>query len=110
KSPLAAKVEGEVEFANGLILRVVEYLDFRNARIPDYSYTVFHGAEKIRWYDPQPHPENPDLTSTFPHHRHEPPSIKDNRRPAPGISFTAPNLATLIADCVELGRAQETRE
>ena len=54
-------------------------------------------------YDPQPHPENPDLASTFPHHHHEPPDIKHNRRPAPGISFQAPNLPTLIADCIALG-------
>lgn len=43
------------------------------------------------------------LQATFPHHRHEPPDIKHNRRPAPGISFQAPNLPTLIKDCVELG-------
>ena len=104
KSAMVAKVEGEVEFINGLILRVQEYLDFRNARILDYSYTIYRGAEKIRWYDPQPHPDNPNLASTFPHHRHEPPAIKDNRQPAPGISFTAPNLSTLISDCVELGK------
>ena len=104
KSALVAKVEGEVEFVNGLILRVQEYLDFKNARILDYSYTILRGEEKIRWYDPQPHPENPALASTFPHHRHEPPQIKDNRRPALGLSLTAPNLPTLIRDCGELGR------
>lgn len=108
KSALVAKVEGEVEFVNGLILRVQEYLDFKNARILDYSYTIYRGEEKIRWYDPQPHPENPALASTFPHHRHEPPAIKDNRRPAPGISFAAPNLPTLIADCEELGKTIST--
>jgi len=70
----------------------------------DYSYTVLRGEERVRWYDPQPHPENPALASTFPHHRHEPPNIKDNRRPAPGISFTARNLPTLISDCIELGK------
>ncbi len=47
--------------------------------------------------------EDPDLASTFPHHRHEPPDIKHNRRPAPGISFQSPNLPTLIADCAALG-------
>ena len=31
------------------------------------------------------------------------PNIKHNRKPAPGISFTVPNLPTLIADCLELG-------
>jgi len=43
------------------------------------------------------------LTVTFPHHRHEPPDIKLNCQPAPGIGFDAPNLPTLIADCIALG-------
>jgi len=29
--------------------------------------------------------------------------IKHNRKPAPGMGFEAPNLPTLIADCVALG-------
>jgi hypothetical protein len=53
-------------------------------------------AKSVLWCDPQPHPELPDLASTFPHHYHEPPDIKRNRQPAPGISFTEPNLPTLI--------------
>lgn len=95
-------LRGSVWLNNGLELRVFEYVDFSDGELLDYSYTVFRGADKIRWYDPQPHPENPELSATFPHHRHEPPDIKHNRRPAPGISFTEPNLATLIADCVAL--------
>jgi hypothetical protein len=87
---------------------VLEFIDFITAQIRDYSYTVFRGEEKIRWYDPQPHPENPALASTFPHHRHEPPEIKHNRQPAPGISFHAPNLPTLITDCEALGKTLET--
>ncbi|MEW5987949.1 MAG: DUF6516 family protein [Chloroflexota bacterium] len=55
-------------------------------------------------YDPQPHPENPILAITFPHHYHEEPDIKHNRRPAPGISFETPNLPTLIADCIALSK------
>jgi hypothetical protein len=47
--------------------------------------------------------ENPALADTFPHHRHEPPDIKHNRLPAPGIGFDTPNLPTLIADCIALG-------
>jgi hypothetical protein len=82
---------------------VFEVLDFVAASIGDYSYTVFQAGERVRWYDPQPHPEVPELQTNFPHHRHEPPDIKHNRRPAPGISFTAPNLAILIGDCIELG-------
>jgi hypothetical protein len=101
-----ARVRGSVHFRNGLELRVSEVVDFVAGRISDYSYTVFHGAERIRWYDPQPHLENPTLASTFPHHVHDLPNIKHNRKPAPGISFTAPNLPTLITDCVALGTTE----
>lgn len=83
--------------------------DLTDGEIFDYSYAVFRGDEKIRWYDPQPHPENPALASTFPHHRHEPPDIKHNRKPAPGISFHAPNLPTLIKDCEELGKGEQSK-
>lgn len=104
-SPTTCFVRGSIWFRNGLELRVFEYLDFSDGELLDYSYTVFQGEERIRWYDPQPHPETPELASTFPHHRHEPPDIRHNRRPAPGISFQAPNLPTLIADCIALGEA-----
>jgi hypothetical protein len=99
---MTSNVEGQIQFANGLILDVQEVIDFRNARIMDYSYDVSFHDEKLRWYDPQPHPEIESLQSTFPHHRHEPPNIKQNRLPAPGILFDAPNLETLIRDCVAL--------
>lgn len=104
-SALTAIVEGELELNNGLTLRVLEVLDFKANRIQNYSYTVFRGEEKIRWYDPQPHPENLTLAETFPHHFHELPDIKHNRRPAHGITLTAPNLPTLISDCLQLGKA-----
>jgi len=85
---------------------VVEVLDFDAARIRKYSYTIYRGEEKIRWYDPQPHPETKALAATFPHHFHEDPDIKHNRKPAPGLSFDAPNLPTLIADCIRLGEGR----
>jgi len=102
-SAFTAIVEGRVTLSNGLVLRVIEALDFKVGRIRHYSYTVFRGNEQIRWYDSQPHPDDAALTETFPHHLHESPDIKHNRRPAPGIGFTVPNLPTLIADCVALG-------
>lgn len=89
-------IRGSVWFQSGLELRVFEYLDFSDGELLNYSYTVFQGEARIRWYDPQPHPEIPALSSTFPHHYHEPPDIKQNRQPALGISFTEPNLPTLI--------------
>jgi len=32
------------------------------------------------------------------HHKHIPPNIKRNRTPAPGLSFTRPNLSFLIEE------------
>lgn len=112
-SRTSAFVRGSIYFKNGIELQVFEYLDVTDGEILDYSYTIFCNDEKIRWYDSQPHPEIESLQSTFPHHKHEPPdpstssgqSIKQNRQPAPGISFNAPNLGTLIRDCVELGES-----
>ena len=102
-SSLTAVVEGELFLQNGLKLRILEVLDFKAGKIQSYSYAVYQEGEKIRWYDPQPHPENPALVVNFPHHFHEPPDIKRNRQPALGISFETPNFAVLIADCQQLG-------
>lgn len=99
----SAIVRGGVFFANGLELRVFEYLDLSDGEILDYSYTVYQGEKKIRWYDPQPHPEIEILAATFPHHFHEEPDIKHNRKPAPGITFFAPNLPVLVEACAQLG-------
>lgn len=103
-SALTARVTGSIQFASGLELRVAEFVDFLSDQIRDYSYTVYLGAEKVRWYDPQPHPDNPALAATFPHHYHTAPDIKHHRLPAPGITFDAPNLPVLINDCIELGK------
>ena len=109
-SALTARVVGTVYLSNGLQLRVTEFVDFMAGRILDYSYTIYQGENKIGWYDPQPHPEDPDLAETFPHHYHESPDIKHNRRPAPGLSFHSPNLSTLIADCIRLGKTLRATE
>lgn len=106
-SALTALVQGQVTLRNGLVIKVVEVLDFKNERIRHYSYTILQEDERIRWYDSQPHPDNPDLASTFPHHLHDHPHIKHNRKPAPGISFTAPNIPTLIEDCLALGEEKQ---
>lgn len=103
RSALIVVVEGEVCFRNGLVLKIREFLDFKQGRILDYSYTIYRGETKIRWYDPQPHPDNPELAATFPHHFHEEPSIKQNRKPAPGISFDSPNLPILVEVCAGMG-------
>jgi len=102
QSATTALVRGSVYFRNGLELRAFEYVDLTDGEILDYSYEIYRGDVKIRWYDPQPHRENPALAETFPHHFHAEPDIKHNRRPAPGISFMAPNLPALIADCLRI--------
>lgn len=72
--------------------------DLGFGEILDYGYEVWQGAEQLYWYDSQPHPNNPDLASTHPHHKHVPPDIKHNRMPAPGLSFMEPNLPFLILE------------
>lgn len=46
----------------------------------------------------QPHPDDEGLASTHPHHKHVSPDIKHNRIPAPGLSFSGPNLPFLIEE------------
>jgi hypothetical protein len=93
-----AKLEGSVECQGGLRLEVWELIDFASRRIRNYSYEVYRGGEKIRWYDHWEHPEIPALAATFPHHKHVPPNLRDNRVPAPGLSFEAPNLPAVLEE------------
>jgi len=72
-SPTTCFIWGSIWFQNGAELRVFEYLDFLDEELLGYYYAVFRSQKRIRWYDSQPHPENPELASTFPHHLHEPP-------------------------------------
>ena len=90
--------EGEVYFSNGIRLRVREELDFDACLITSYGYEVYRGRERLYWYDDFPHPNDPNLASTYPHHKHVPPDIKHNRIPAPEIGFTRPNLPGIIRE------------
>ena len=94
--------EGEVLFRNGIRLRLREELDFDAALIASYGYEAYRGTERLYWYDDFPHPSDPTLASTFPHHKHVPPDIKRHRIPAPEMSFTRPNLPVLIREIVGL--------
>lgn len=97
-SPYTGIAEGEVLFANGLRLRMREEMDFSAGLIISYGYEVYRGDERLYWYDDFPHPNDATLASTFPHHKHIPPDIKHNRVPAPGLSFTKPNLPAIISE------------
>ncbi|NUM46037.1 MAG: hypothetical protein HUU38_15125, partial [Anaerolineales bacterium] len=86
-----AVVRGDITFKNNIRLHVYEELtSIPRLQITGYGYEVYSGDEKLYWYDSQPHPNNPDLASTHPHHKHIPPDIKHHRVPAPGLTFTQP--------------------
>jgi len=102
-SPYTGIAEGEVFFFNGLRLRMREEIDFDAGIITSYGYEVYQGEERLYWYDDFPHPNDPTLASTMPHHKHIPPDIKHHRIPAPGISFDRPNLPFLLQEIEEVG-------
>ena len=91
-------LEGSIEFDRGIVLRVYERLDFARQRIMTYSYEVWQGQQQLYWYDPWEHADDPDLASSFPHHKHVPPDIKHHRISAPGLSFTRPNLPFFVGE------------
>ncbi len=100
RGSLTAHLTGRVEFVENVILVVDERLLFINApgQIEHYGYEIWYGDQKLYWYDSQPHPNDPSLANTHPHHKHIPPNIKRNRIPAPGLTFEHPNLPFLIEE------------
>ena len=105
-----ARVAGELHFKHNIRLVVRERVLYQHLPLVMdwYGYEVWQDEEKLYWYDSQPHPNNPELASTHPHHKHIPPDIKHNRIPAPTMSFTRPNLPTLIQEIEELISKIET--
>lgn len=94
-----AEVEGEILFGAKITLEVREFLYFLSADfIRRYGYVVKRSGDTQYWYDSQPHPNDPALQATHPHHKHIPPDLKHHRIPAPGLSFREPNLAFLIRE------------
>jgi len=115
-----AGLTGLVAFGDEIVLCVYERLNFQQGVIEAYRYEVsrrrpsfvqrplpgaveycrvsYPGKEKLYWYDSWPHPNDPDLAATYPHHEHVPPNIKRHRILAPGLSFDRPNLPVLIAE------------
>ena len=95
-----AHVSGELFLDGGIRLVVRERLlyDRSPIAIDWYGYEVWQADDKLYWYDSQPHPNEPELQSTHPHHKHVPPDIKHHRISAPKMSFTRPNLPALIQE------------
>ena len=103
-SPYTGIAEGEVFFSNNVRLRLREELDFDAGLITSYGYEVYQGSERLYWYDDFPHPNDPNLASTYPHHKHLPPNIKHNRISAPDISFNRPNILAIIREIEEISK------
>jgi len=103
-SPYTGVAEGEVFFSNDIRLRLREELDFHAGLITSYGYEIYRGSQRLYWYDDFPHPNDPNLASTFPHHKHVPPDIKHNRISAPEINFNRPNLPVIIREIEELSK------
>lgn len=89
-SPTTCFVRGSIWFRSELELRVFEYLDFSDGELLNYHYTVFHGQERICWYDPQPHQEIPKLASNpsppstrSPRHQAQPQTRPRHQLPSP---------------------------
>jgi hypothetical protein len=95
-----ARVAGEIEFDYDIRLIIRERLVYHRlpVAIDWYGYEVWRGSEKLYWYDSQPHPDDPTLQSTHPHHKHIPPDVKHHRIPAPEMSLNQPNLPVLIRE------------
>jgi hypothetical protein len=95
-----AELTGELTFANQCRLVVYERLMWQDGPLAaeGYSYEVWCGSRKLFWYDSQPHPDDPALANTKPHHKHIPPNIKHHRIPAPDLSLSKPNLPFLISE------------
>ncbi len=101
-SPFTGVATGEIFFADGFRLRIREELDFDAGLIASYGYEAYIDKERLYWYDDFPHPHDPNLAATFPHHKHVPPDIRRNRIPAPELSFRKPNLPAVIQEMEEL--------
>lgn len=121
---LFGRVEGILSFDQDIVLCVQEYLNFELGVIEGYGYEVSHARissdrpdfpaaaeycrasypykDKLHWYDSFPHPNDPSLAATDPHHKHIPPDIRHHRVPAPRLSFTQPNLPFLIQEVEQL--------
>jgi len=58
---------------SGVQIPLANSLDFDAGIIISYGYEVYRSEVRLYWYDDFPHPEDPTLASTMPHHKHIPP-------------------------------------
>jgi hypothetical protein len=98
------RVAGELHFDAGIRLVVRERILFERLPlvIDSYGYEAWRGADKLFWYDSQPHPNDPALRQNHPHHTHIPPNMRHNRIAAPLMRFDRPNFPVLIEEIERL--------
>jgi len=94
------ELTGEIKFDNDIKLTIFERIDFSNGTIESYRYEVYQGKAILYWYDAKPHPGEPPIELTFPHHKHIYPDIEHHRVPAPGLGLDKTNLIFLIEEIV----------
>jgi hypothetical protein len=121
---LFGDLKGWLQFDHNIVLCVEESLNFELGVIEGYGYEVsqaqlppdfvglpdaaeycrvhYPHKTKLYWYDSYPHPKDRSLARTHPHHKHIHPDIKHHRVPAPGLSFTEPNLPFLIREVEQM--------
>lgn len=100
-----AIAQGEISFLNGYRITIKERLSFDKENrmcIEDYGYELWHYEKKFCWYDAQPHPNEPALKVTFPHHKHILPDIRHHRVPSFDMRFIRPNIPMLIREIENL--------
>ena len=97
-----AIVDGELHFAGGLRLRVIEAIDFKTSRLQAYAYTLWRGETKLGWFDSTPLNLEPHLAENFPHHYHDLSGAVEQRASAPALSFTRPNLPAVIGFTLQI--------
>ncbi len=99
-----ARIAGELYLGDTVKIVVRERILYHRMPLTMewYGYEIWKGEEKLYWYDSQPHPNDPDSQSSYPHHKHIPPDIKHNRIPAPEMSFDRPNLPILIQEAEKI--------
>lgn len=93
--------KGTIEFNFEIRLTFHEAINFSKKRMVRYAYEVYQKNQLLYFYDPQEHPDDFNLASSFPHHKHIHPNIKRNRHPAPDLSFDRPNLHFLIREIID---------
>lgn len=93
RGPAIAEVTGTVEFDDEIMLTVWEDLNFARGVIQGYSYAVGQGDERFYWYDPQPHPNDPNLGQHIPSSQAHSAQHQAQPCPRPWLEFRQPKLA-----------------